>query len=468
MKRYLIAWMVPVLLGCLGAGVIYSWVSYDWDAGAFSVRLPGEDGTPEELAGDTGGEQIEGTLTTFVQDEMISDIRGSWPGFRGEDFDGISKEDVKLSRKWPDGGPKRLWSVEMGEGYASAAVHSGRVYVIDYDRENGEDAIRCFSLDGGVELWRYSYPVKVKRNHGMSRTVPAVTDKYVVTMGPKCHVTCLDAKTGEFLWMLDLVGQFGTKVPLWYAGQCPIIDEGKAIIAPGGKALMIAVDCATGRIVWETANPEKQQMTHSSIIPMRFRGKRMYVYCGSEAAIGVAVEDGRRVWEERGWKMRTNVPTPVLADDGRILLSAGYRKGAMMIQLEGGYDEAIGVKQLWKLGDDVFGSDQQTPIYYDGFIYGVRPGGELVCLSVGGEIVWTSGSAHKFGLGPYIVADGMIYVMDDSGVLTLVEATPAGFSIIEQGQVLSGHESWGPMAMVSGRLIVRDFTEMVCLDVSGE
>ena len=27
----------------------------------------------------------------------------------------------------------------------------------------------------------------------MSRTVPAVTDKYVVALGPKCHVMCLDA-----------------------------------------------------------------------------------------------------------------------------------------------------------------------------------------------------------------------------------------------------------------------------------
>ncbi len=464
--------MVPVLLACVGAVVIYSWVRYDWDAGAFSVRLPGGDGTPAELASDTGGGQIEGKLVAFAQKPAPMDkgsiFPGSWPGFRGGNHDGISKENIKLSRKWPQGGPKKLWSVELGEGYASAAVHSGRVYVIDYDRANGADAIRCFWLDDGEEIWRYSYPVKVKRNHGMSRTVPAVTEKYVVTMGPKCHVTCLDAKTGQFLWMLDLVGQFGTKVPLWYAGQCPIIDEGKAIIAPGGKALMIAVDCATGEIVWEAANPKKWKMTHSSIIPMSFRGKRMYVYCSSGAVVGVSVEDGSILWQERDWKMRTNVPTPVLAGDNRIFLSAGYRKGSMMIQLEDGGDETIAVKQLWKLDDDVFGADQQTPIYYDGFIYGVRPDEQLVCLSAGGEIVWASGSARKFGLGPYIVADGMIFVMDDSGVLTLVEATPAGFSVIEQGQVLFGHESWGPMAIVSGRLIVRDFTQMVCLDVSGQ
>ena len=44
----------------------------------------------------------------------------------------------------------------------------------------------------------------IKRNHGMSRTVPAVNGRDIVTMGPKCHGTCLDAETGEFLFAIDL------------------------------------------------------------------------------------------------------------------------------------------------------------------------------------------------------------------------------------------------------------------------
>ena len=48
-------------------------------------------------------------------------------------------------------------------------------------------------------------PVAVKRNHGMSRTVPAVTDKYVVAIGPKCDVSCLDPATGKPYWLIDLV-----------------------------------------------------------------------------------------------------------------------------------------------------------------------------------------------------------------------------------------------------------------------
>ena len=72
----------------------------------------------------------------------------------------------------------------------------------------------------------------------MSRTVPAVTDKYLVALGPKCHVSCLDPATGKPYWLIDLVWQFGATVPPWYAGQCPLIDGDRAILAPGGDALL--------------------------------------------------------------------------------------------------------------------------------------------------------------------------------------------------------------------------------------
>jgi outer membrane protein assembly factor BamB len=46
-----------------------------------------------------------------------------------------------------------------------------------------------------------------------------------------------------------------------------------------------------------------------------------------------------------------------------------------------------------------------------------------------------------------------------------VEAKPDGYNQLAQAQVLNGHDSWGPMAMAGGRLIVRDLTRMVCLDI---
>ena len=77
---------------------------------------------------------------------------------------------------------------------------AGRVYVMDYERETHESVLRCLSLAEGKELWRYAYPLPIKRNHGVTRTVPAVTEQAVVALDPKCNVVCVDAATGERRW----------------------------------------------------------------------------------------------------------------------------------------------------------------------------------------------------------------------------------------------------------------------------
>ena len=64
-------------------------------------------------------------------------------------------------------------------------------------------------------------------------------------------------------------------------------------------------------------------------------------------------------------------------------------------------------------------------------------------------------------------SDGLVLVMDDHGVLAMAEATPRGYKRLGRHEVFpDGHDAWGPMALVGGRLIVRDMTRMVCLDVA--
>jgi len=463
MKNFLIAKIIPTFLGVLGAFLIFIWLRSDATTD-FSLRLPGEDGSSRNVSTETEPIEIKGQLIEFAG--TPANLLGAWPRFRGSNFDGVSSQEMSLATGWPEQGPPLLWSIDVGEGYAGAAILAGRVYVHDYDRENKSDVIRCLSLADGEDIWRYSYPVKVKRNHGMSRTVPAVAEKYIVTLGPKCHVTCLDSVTGEFRWMINLVREFDTKIPPWYAGQCPLIDDNKAIIAPGGDTLMIAVDCETGEVLWRSPNPNGWKMTHSSIIPAEFMGKRMYIYCASGGIVGIDADDGTILWETTDWKIRiANVPSPVLAGDGLIFLSGGYNAGSMMLQLKS-EEEKIIAKPLFKLPPEVFGSAQQTPIFYNGFIYGIRPDGQLTCLDLTGKVIWTSTNSEKFGLGPYIIITDLIYVMNDSGLLTLAKAAPGSFVKLAQAKVLEGPDSWGPMAVAGNRLILRDLNRMICLDIS--
>jgi outer membrane protein assembly factor BamB len=460
-----LAFLWPGLLALAAVAALLFWFLHG--AGKpLPLRVPGTDQAPGAELGTTNP-VLAGALTR--SGGQAGNLPGAWPQFRGPNRDGLSPETCRLARAWPASGPRELWGVDVGEGYAGAAVLNGRVYLMDYDREKKQDALRCLSLADGAELWRYAYPVAIKRNHGMSRTVPAVGDNLVVGLGPKCHVLCVDAVAGTLRWGADLVRQYGSTVPPWYAGQCPLIDRGSVILAPGGKdALLLALDEQTGAVRWQTPNPRGWKMTHSSIVPMEFEGERMYVYCANNGVVGVSAKDGSLLWETLDWKISiATVPSPVILDGGRIFLSGGYDAGSLMLQLkkEGGRFTA---QSAFRLAPQIFGATQHSPILYGDHLYGVRPDGRFVCLGLDGKPAWVGDAGQQFGLGPFLVADGLIFAMNDSGRLRLLEATPDKYHLLADAQVLHGRESWGPFALAANRLLARDLTRLICLDVGGQ
>jgi len=456
--------IMPVTMAVVAVVAVLLWLTLAGDDG-LQRRVPGTDRAPEGEGGAGANPVLAGTL---IQSEGKADaLDGVWPGFRGPNRDGISPERIALARTWGAGGPRELWSVDVGEGYGGAAVAHGRVYLMDYDPGKKQSALRCLSLADGREIWRYAFPLSVKRNHGMTRTVPAVTDRYVVAMDPKCNVVCADAISGELRWGISLAREHGAAVPPWYTVQCPLIDGDKVILAPAGNdALLLAVDLATGKTIWKTPNPRGWKMTHSSVMPMEWAGRRMYVYCGSGGVAGVAATDGALLWDTTDWKISiATVPSPLVLDQGRIFLSGGYNAGSLMLQLSEDSGKIV-PRQLFRLPPEVFGATQHSPVLLDGRIYGIRANGHFVCLDLQGKLVWSSGSGAQFGLGPFLAASGLVFALNDNGVLSLLEAPAGKFNLLAKAQVLKGRESWGPMALAGGRLIVRDLTRVVCLDVA--
>lgn len=465
-----------LLVACvLSAGAFLSWMPRG-SSTPVSMRLPGGDGAPDRAADGEKPVEIEGVFQQF--DGAPAQVSGSWPRFRGVNFDNIAADAPPLADAWGPEGPKVLWRLPMlGEGYAAPAVWEGRVYVIDYDEKTRADAIRCVSLADGREIWRRSYKVVVKKNHGMSRTVPAVDAQGLVTIGPCCHVSCLDPVTGAFRWGLDLQREYGAGEPLWYTGQCPLVEANLVILAPcGPEVLMVAVDRASGTPVWKTPNPQGLKMSHSSIIPMTVAGRRMYVYSAVGGVCGVAADGpdaGALLWQAP-WAAKVVAPSAVAVDDSRVFVTAGYGEGGMMLKItnSGG---AFAAEILYKHSPkDGLASEQQTPIVRDGLLFGIMPkdGGalrsQLVCYNPEGALVWSSGADNRFGLGPYLLADGKFFVLSDDGELSAVRYSTTGFEPLARAKVLNGHDAWGPMALAGGRLLVRDMTEMACVAVGKE
>ena len=457
--------ILPLLVGVAAMATLALW----WSGGTgrgLKLRIPGTDAAP---SGQSGGANPVLAGKLIAGPGQPADLPGAWPQFRGPNRDGRANDPAKLARSWETGGPRELWALDVGEGYAGVAIRNGRVYLLDYNRDAKQSALRCLSLADGREIWRFAYPLTIKRNHGMTRTVPTLADKFVIALDSKCNVLCLDAVSGELQWTISLVREFGATVPEWYAGQCPLVDGDKVILAPGGKdALLLAVDLATGKPIWQTPNPRNWKMTHSSIMPMDFAGRRLYVYCANGGVVGVDAKDGTMLFETSDWKISiATVPSPVPLPDGRILLTGGYNAGSLMVQLQEENGKLV-PKPLFKLTAKVFGATQHTPIFKDGFFYGIRADGRFVCLDLNGQVVWASDPSETFGLGSFLMAGDLIYALDDSGKLRLIEATPTQFSLLAEAQPLHGRESWGPMALGGSRLFARDLTRLVCLEVGGK
>ena len=459
-------WTGAVLPGgaLLGAMLLLAWWWSHVEVREVKMRLPDPDrattgGSSARRDPAANGVVVAGTGAPL-------DFPGSWPQFRGPQRDGVSPETTGLARGWKDGGPRELWGVECGEGYAGPVVRAGRVYLMDYVAARKMSALRCLSLADGKEIWRYEYPTPLKRNHGVTRTVPTIADSRIVAMDSVCNVICLDATSGRLQWSINLVREYGATVPPWYAGQCPLVVGRQVILAPGGPAaLLMAVDLDTGKVLWKSPNPREWKMTHSSVVPVTFNGEPLYLYCASGGVAAVSAKDGSPRAETPDWKISiANVPAPLTLEDGKIFLCGGYNAGSLMLQMK--LDSStLKLATLFRLPPEVFGSTQQTPILLGREIYGIRPNGQFVCLDFNGKVRWTSPSDSNFGLGSFLLAAGVFYVLNDSGMLSLIEATPEQYHQLAQVRVLQGTESWAPMALVNGRLLARDFTRLACLDV---
>ena len=465
-------------------GIVFIWwlTGYHYPADVI-IREPGMDNRPKiEPRPDTVliGEFFD---TINQLDEIV---HGSWPGFRGLNSDNKNYDTVSLEEKWDTTGPPVAWKITVGEGYAGPSVHNGRVYLMDYNERRKADVLRCFSLKSGTELWRRWYYVDLKRNHGYSRTIPAVTDKFVVSIGPRSHVMCVNPLSGDLYWTLDLEKEYGipgsTKgriTPDWYTGQCPLIDGDLAILAPGGKAMMIGVDCATGKVLWQTPNKDSLRMSHGSIMPMVIHNKKMYVYNAVGGVFGVSADKedkGKLLWLTKEWNPATTAASPLYLGNNEIAVFGSYGAGGARIRIDyDGTTFSSKVVEMHKAAEGIC-SDQHTPVISGNLVWTVMPENagalkkQLVCYNINDlrKPVWSSGKENRFGrgLGPYMLTGDKMFLLEDNGILHIFQLEPASAKLVSKYKIIDGIEAWGPMAMAGNYLILRDSRNLIALDIS--
>ncbi len=268
-----------------------------------------------------------------------------------------------------------------------------------------------------------------------------------------------------------------SRLPTWAITQNPLIYRNLVIVAPQtSQAGVVACDKLTGELKWKSpalggtgyVSPSIVRVGEEDHLVMITAGSGMGRNATGGGVNGVDPLTGTVLWTYTNWQCSIPVAHAVDAGEGRMLVAGGYRAGSAMIKVQKKTDGSYEVTELYKNAD--FGSHTQPPILYKDHLYAQYTTNErsdgLVCMTMDGQVKWKTGEEPPFSKGGAILADGLLLATDGNTKLYLIDPDPAGFKPLASADLLETGNNWAPLALVDGKLLIRDQKQMKCVVVA--
>jgi outer membrane protein assembly factor BamB len=435
---------------------------------------------------------LAAALWSIVSSTLHAD---SWPQWLGPQRDGVWREKGILE-KFPAGGPKRIWRVDLGAGYSGPAVAGGRVFVLDRQvpaeipkpksvfeasQIPGNERVLCFNEADGKLLWQHAYdcPYNVSYAAG-PRTTPLVAGGRVFTLGTMGDLKCLDAATGRVVWERDFKKDFGLKVPHWGVSAHPLLDGRRLICLVGGEgSVAVAFDKDTGKELWRALSAKEPGYCPPTICELG--GRRQLILWHAEAVNGLDPATGRVLWVEP-WKLNYGmaIATPRPLDD-RLFLSCFYN-GSLMLRFQPGKDAPTVAWRTAKMSErdtTHLNCTMNTPVIDGGHIYGACSYGQYRCLRADtGERLWetfapTSGKSERWGNAFTVKQGNRFFILSERGELIIAKLSPLGYEEISRAPLLEPDNRdpgrpvvWSHPAFANRRIYARNDHGLVCADLA--
>lgn len=382
-----------------------------------------------------------------------------WTNFRGPNRDG-RYDELQVLTQWPASGLVPVWKQPIGVGYASFVIADGRAYTIEQRR--GQEVVTAYDVATGRELWKQGWNALFSDSQGDGpRATPTWDDGRIYALGATGELRCLDAKTGAVAWGRNILTENQASNLSWAMAASPLVVDDKVIVLPGGGngKSIVAYNKLTGAPVWKSQND-----TQAYVSPMlvTLAGRRQVVVVSASRVMGLAPEDGSLLWSQV-WdtEMGINCSQPIVVDSNRLFISAGYRKGAALIEITGG-GKNFETRRLWE--NNNMKNRFNSSVLHEGYVYGLDEG-ILTCLDVNtGERKWKGG---RYGYGQVILASGHLIVSSDKGELALVKAAPQQYVEVARFSALEG-QTWNYPAISGGRLLVRNASQMAAYNIAAQ
>lgn len=367
--------------------------------------------------------------------------------WRGEGRSGMYSETGLLA-KWPAGGPQMLWKYEgLGDGYTSAAIANGKIYITGLTEDNLE--LHVLDLNGKVIKRKIIGKERTDRYPGPRSTV-CVNDGKLYIFNALGILFCLDEATLNPVWQKNLFKDFDGKSIMWGNAESPLIVGEKIFVTPGGeKHNMVALNKNTGALIWSSpglgtvsAYCSPQYIADQSV--------PIVVTATFQDIVAFNANNGEKLWSFPQKNYRNIHPNTPMYVDGLIFSTTGYKGGSVLLRLK---DGGKAVEQVWK--NEEADNNIGAAVKIDNYVYTSGHENKFwFCID------WKTGeTVYKDRIlsgSNVIYADGMMYCYSDKGEMHLVKPYPQKVDIVSTFKVTLGtNEHWAHPVIHQGVMYIR-------------
>ena len=380
-----------------------------------------------------------------------------WNQYRGPNRDGhIPGQGVAIN--WKEK-PSILWKVPAGAGHSSVLIGEQTIFTLE--QSGDRETLFARNLSNGKEKWRLAQ--ETKWDDMMSgtgpRSTPTLLDGKLYTLFSNGVLCRANAKSGKLEWKTKTVDA-DYEFPEWGISCSPLIWNDLIILNLGGEnGAVRAYSTKDGKLAWKSDLSGKGVYISSSILKLLGENHLLAAVEGKIA--GLNPKNGKTLWE-KPWKIFLNnaqIAQPIALSKNSFLLAAGYGKGAECWNLSKGANNEYLIETTWKSKN--LKAKFSNPVLKDGYLYGLSEN-LLVCLEAKtGDLKWRG---NKYGYGRILVSNDKLLILGNTGVLSIVEATPDQFKEVFSEQLLSDVRCWNGPALASGYLVAMNGEELACFD----
>lgn len=418
---------------------------------------------------------VTSSVLPAAEIRIIPSPEPGWPQFRGPRRDGRCDETGLLA-SWPEGGPRLLWTAAgIGSGYSSPTIVGGRIYITG----DVGDELHVFALDlDGKPVWRSRNGAAWKGSYPGARASVTYAGGRLYHRNAHGRVACLDAETGREVWAVDVLDRFEGRNITWALSECLLVDGETVFVTAGGrKALVAALESATGKTLWAGEpllvagrdGDAKVAESASYVSPLlcEVGGRRVILGASLRHHVAVDASDGRILYAE---PIRTRFGViammPLIVGDGIFLTAPDTEDGGFWrIRHE---DAGLRAEKAWSTELDTC---HGGAVLVDGRIIGTwyrHKQGWAALDAATGKLRYEDLSLD---MGSVLVADRRLYALSQEGEMALLEAAEEGFRSHGKFRVpgtARKKDVWAHPVILDGRLYLRYHDALHCHDVRAD